>query len=84
MVVPEPYNRLIDRNEITLPASLATEAATKPSEVQNSHFVRDYAHLTDDDWVELTAHYLGLCALGRSPPPAPRAGRLAYCHHPHL
>lgn len=63
MVVPSPYDRLIDRSAITLPPSLATGHRDKPREVREAHVARDFQHLTEEDWVEVTAHYLGLCAL---------------------
>ncbi len=63
MVVPEPYDRIIDRGQVRLPPSLATGPGTRPREVRESHFARDFEHLTQDDWVEVTSHYLGLCAL---------------------
>jgi arylsulfatase A-like enzyme len=63
MVVPAPYDRLIDRSLVRLPESLASGPSTKPPEVAESVFARRFADLTDDDWVEIVAHYLGLCAL---------------------
>lgn len=63
MMVPRPYDRLIDREAVLLPASLASGPGTKPREVRESRFARDFADLTETDWVELTALYLGLCSL---------------------
>lgn len=63
MMVPAPYDRLIDRSLVRLPESLASGPSTKPREVADSVFARHFADLTDDDWVEIVAHYLGLCAL---------------------
>ena len=63
MVVPSPYDTLIDRSAVRLPASLATGHTDLPREVREAHVARDFEHLTEQDWVEVTAHYLGLCAL---------------------
>ncbi len=63
MIVPAPYDRLINRAAVTLPDSWADGTSTVPAEVQRSHYATDYADLTETEWVELTAHYLGLCAL---------------------
>ncbi len=63
MVVPEPYDRLVDRSRVRLPESLATGHADKPREVREAHVAKQFEHLTEMDWVEVTAHYLGLCAL---------------------
>ncbi|MGA8114827.1 MAG: sulfatase-like hydrolase/transferase [Actinocatenispora sp.] len=63
LIVPAPYDTLVDRSAVRLPASLATGSATRPREVRESRYATDFAHLTEADWVECTAHYLGLCAL---------------------
>lgn len=63
LVVPAPFDALVDRAEVSAPASLATGHAAKPREVRESRYATDFEHLTDDDWREAIAHYLGLCAL---------------------
>ncbi|MGH3662053.1 MAG: sulfatase-like hydrolase/transferase [Micromonosporaceae bacterium] len=63
MVVPRPYDTLIDRASVRLPESFATGLATKPREVAESHFGADFAHLTEQQWIEVSAHYQGFCAL---------------------
>jgi arylsulfatase A-like enzyme len=63
LVVPAPYDSLIDRTAVRLPETLARGSATKPREVRESRYATDFAHLTEQDWVECIAHYLGLCAL---------------------
>lgn len=63
MIVPAPYDRIIDRTSITLPRSFATGPGTKPQEVRQSHYAADFAQLDERGWIETTAHYLGLCAL---------------------
>ncbi len=63
MVVPRPYDSLIDRDLIRLPQSLATGHASKPREVRASRFAAEFEHLSHEEWIEVTAHYLGLCAL---------------------
>lgn len=63
MVVPAPYDRIIDRAAVTLPPSWHTGTGTTPREVRESRYATDFADLTHDEWIEVTAHYLGLCAL---------------------
>lgn len=63
MVVPRPYDQLVDRSKVELPVSLATGPATTPREVRESRFATEFAGLTHEQWVEVIAHYLGLCAL---------------------
>ncbi|HEY8456008.1 MAG TPA: sulfatase-like hydrolase/transferase [Actinopolymorphaceae bacterium] len=63
MVVPRPYDRIIDRAAVRLPASFTTGPDTKPREVRESHFAADFAHLTEEQWVEVVAHYYGFCSL---------------------
>jgi len=63
LLVPAPYDRLIDRDLVELPASLTSGHADKPQEVRDSHVARDVEVLTRQDWLEATAHYLGLVAL---------------------
>lgn len=63
MSVPSPYDRIIDRDKVRLPESWAGGTASTPREVRESHFARDFEHLSEQDWIEVTSHYLGLCAL---------------------
>lgn len=63
MTVPRPYDRIIDRGAVRLPTSFATGVGTKPREVRESHFATDFAHLTEEQWIEVMAHYHGFCAL---------------------
>nr|WP_246082912.1 sulfatase-like hydrolase/transferase [Nonomuraea diastatica] len=63
MAVPAPYDRLIDRDLVELPAALAPGTAGLPREVRESRFAAEFAGLGEDDWREIIAHYLGLCAL---------------------
>lgn len=63
LIVPEPYDRLIDRSAVQLPKSLASGPETRPREVRESGYAARFADLTEHDWVESIAHYLGLCAL---------------------
>lgn len=63
MIVPAPYDQLIDRGRVRLPKSFATGTATKPSEVAESKFATKYADLDEEGWIDLIAHYLGLCSL---------------------
>ncbi|MFD2078197.1 Arylsulfatase A [Actinopolymorpha cephalotaxi] len=63
MIVPAPYDTIIDRGRVELPPSFATGPDTRPREVAQSGFARRYADLDEAGWVELVAHYLGLGAL---------------------
>lgn len=63
MVVPAPFDSIIDRDQVQLPASFASGPDTKPREVRESHFASKYDGLDEAGWVDLTAHYLGLCSL---------------------
>lgn len=63
MLAPPPYDTLVDRSLVKLPESLATGHAQMPREVREAHVATDFADLTQEEWVEVTAHYLGLVAL---------------------
>ncbi|MFC7404748.1 sulfatase-like hydrolase/transferase [Georgenia alba] len=63
MVVPAPYDRIIDRRRVRLPASFAAGPGTRPREVATSSYATKYADLDEAGWTDMIAHYLGLCAL---------------------
>ena len=63
MIVPAPYDTLIDPASVTLPVSLRTGLAGKPREVAGSHFAHLAGEIDESEWRRLIAHYLGLCAL---------------------
>lgn len=63
MVVPRPYDSLIRRDRVVLPPTLGSGPTTKPKEVRESHFAAAFEALDQSDWVEVIAHYLGLCSL---------------------
>ncbi|HVX46017.1 MAG TPA: sulfatase-like hydrolase/transferase [Mycobacteriales bacterium] len=63
MVVPAPYDRLIDRSAVRLPDGFDTGPKTKPREVRESRFATEFAEFSESGWIEIIAHYLGLCAL---------------------
>lgn len=61
MIVPEPYDRLIDPDAIDLSPGFCNGLEGKPREVIESPY-----HVTDwseREWRRLIAHYHGLCAL---------------------
>lgn len=62
MIVPAPYDRLIDPGDVPLPPSRRTGPVTKPAEVARSKYAR-HADLEEGEWRRLIAHYWGLCAL---------------------
>lgn len=63
MIVPEPYDRLIDPDDVALPPSLRSGPGTKPAEVARSKFAQHAADLDEGEWRRLIAHYFGMCAL---------------------
>jgi arylsulfatase A-like enzyme len=63
MIVPAPYDRLIDPADVPLPRSLRSGPGTKPAEVAGSHYAAHAADLDEGEWRRLIAHYWGLCAL---------------------
>ncbi len=63
MIVPAPYNRLIDPASLPLWENFRAGIAGKPDEVLQSHYFTDTADLDDGEWRRLIAHYLGFCAL---------------------
>jgi arylsulfatase len=63
MIVPAPYDTLVDPASVSLPESLATGLAGKPREVAESHYAYLAGSLDEGEWRRLIAHYLGLCAL---------------------
>ncbi len=63
MLAPAPYDRVIDRSAVTLPASWASGWETRPGEVQRSKFAQRFTDLDEAGWVDVIGHYLGLVAL---------------------
>ncbi|HET7771660.1 MAG TPA: sulfatase-like hydrolase/transferase [Chloroflexota bacterium] len=63
MIVPAPYDTLVDPATVTLPPSLRTGTTGKPREVSESHYAHLEHELDESEWRRLIAHYLGLCAL---------------------
>ena len=63
MIVPEPFDRLIDPDDVPLPPSLRSGPTTKPAEVARSKFAQHAADLDEGEWRRLIAHYWGMCAL---------------------
>jgi arylsulfatase A-like enzyme len=61
MIVPEPYDRLIDPDDIELPPNFCAGLAGKPAEVTESGYHE--GEWSEREWRRLIAHYLGLCAL---------------------
>lgn len=63
LLAPAPYDTMINRDEVQLPASWDSGVETRPAEVQRSKFATKYADLDHAGWVDTVAHYLGLVAL---------------------
>jgi len=62
-VVPEPYDGIIDRSKISLPASWATGFDDLPGEVRRSHFAQDFTDLDESGWIDVIGHYYGMISL---------------------
>ncbi len=60
MIVPEPYDRLIDPDVIELSPNFCAGIEGKPREVLDSAYFHDWP---EHEWRQLIAHYLGFCAL---------------------
>lgn len=61
MIVPEPFDRLINPDTLDLPSNAFADPVGKPAEVIDSPYhERDWP---EAEWRHLIAHYLGLCAL---------------------
>jgi arylsulfatase len=60
MIVPAPYDRLVDPDSIELPPNFCAGLKGKPGEVVDSPYHED---LSEPEWRRLIAHYLGFCAL---------------------
>ncbi|SDT27853.1 sulfatase family protein [Microlunatus soli] len=63
MVVPRPYDTIIDRSAIELPASWQRGFDDLPKEVRRSHFARRFVDLDEDGWREVIAHYYGMISM---------------------
>ncbi len=63
MIVPAPYDRLIDPARVPLPAGLREGPAAKPAEVARSATPATAPTSTRGEWRRLIAHYWGLCSL---------------------
>jgi arylsulfatase A-like enzyme len=61
MIVPSPYDALIDPGAIDLPLNFCSGLQGKPTEVTQSKFRE--ADWSEAEWRRLIAHYLGFCAL---------------------
>jgi len=63
LLPPAPYDTVIDRAAVRLPASWAAGFDDLPAEVRASHFAQEFADLDESGWVDTIAHYYGLIAL---------------------
>lgn len=61
MMVPEPYDRIVDPDFLDLPPNFRTGLDGKPAEVRDSPYCEP--DWPESEWRRLTAHYLGFCAL---------------------
>jgi arylsulfatase A-like enzyme len=61
MIAPEPYDRLINPDELDLPSNALRDPVGKPAEVVDSSYHEP--DWPESEWRNLIAHYLGLCAL---------------------
>ena len=63
MIVPAPFDRLVDPADVPLPRSLRRGPAGMPREVADSPYASHATDLDESEWRRLIAHYWGLCAL---------------------
>lgn len=63
MIVPEPFDKLIDPDSIPLPANFCRGIDGKPDEVILSNYFQDYKNYSEEEWRRMIAHYYGLCSL---------------------
>jgi len=63
MIVPAPYDRLIDPEAIELPENFCESLEGKPEEIRTCHYHTDYQDLDEGEWRRLIAHYYGFCSL---------------------
>jgi arylsulfatase A-like enzyme len=61
MIVPEPYDHLVDPAAVDLPGNFCAGLEGKPAEVTESTYREPC--WPEDEWRRLIAHYLGLCSL---------------------
>lgn len=63
MIVPEPYDRLIDPADVVLPPNFGTGLEGKPAELVSSKYYQHSKDLGESEWRSLIAHYWGFCSL---------------------
>lgn len=63
MIVPEPYDRLIQPEEVVLSPNFCVGLEGKPSELLESRYYQHSKDLTESEWRALIAHYWGFCSL---------------------
>ena len=63
MIVPEPYDRIIDPETIPLPDNFGAALGGKPEEVRRLLAAQAMGGLSETEWRRLIAHYYGLCSL---------------------
>lgn len=61
MIVPKPYDTLIDPGDVQLSPNQCQPPIGKPEEVTASSY--RHADWSENEWRNLIAHYFGLCAL---------------------
>jgi arylsulfatase A-like enzyme len=63
MIVPKPFDTLVDPNDVRLPGNFLAGLEGKPQEVLNSAYARKLQGVDEGEWRRFIALYLGLCAL---------------------
>ncbi|TBL81971.1 sulfatase-like hydrolase/transferase [Paenibacillus thalictri] len=63
MVVPAPYDTLINPEDIVLPPNFLKGTDGKPGEVLESRYYKHLEHCDESEWRRFIAHYLGFCTL---------------------
>ncbi|MFH5185288.1 sulfatase-like hydrolase/transferase [Paenibacillus sp. TAB 01] len=63
LIVPEPYDKLVDPDSVELPPNFHGTLDGKPEELRNLHYYKQMEGLPEAEWRRFIAHYLGFCSL---------------------
>jgi arylsulfatase A-like enzyme len=63
MIVPKPFDTLVDPKDVRLPGNFLSGTEGKPQEVLDSAYARKLQGVDEGEWRRFIALYLGLCAM---------------------
>jgi arylsulfatase A-like enzyme len=63
MIVPAPYHKLVSPEDVSIPPNFREGIEGKPDEAIQSGYFRKMMGLSEREWRDYIAHYIGLCAL---------------------